>query len=946
MIRLKYQILGSLQVSADGSAMKLGGMRSRRILATLLVHSNRVVSTDRIIEAAWGDACPETARRQAQNRVAILRTQLAPLGAELSRHPTGYQLTVAADELDASLFDQLVLAARGCGRPEEGSRLLREALALWRGPALDGLDSAALAPEAYMLNEQRLRALGDYVDLELAIGRHEEVIPELTKARSTHPLRERFLIQWMRAVAAAGRLPDAVEAYQDFRARHVEELGLEPGEGVRRAYHDLLRYDTAGPTAGGSDDAPAAPALPRQLPRANPSFVGRRQELSKVCELLGESGGVPVVVIHGAGGVGKTTLALQAAHRVADRFPDGQLYADLLGFTPGQQSVAPTQVLGRFLRALGTPSRQVPTDPHEMTSLFRTQTAGRRILVVLDNARDASQILPCIPGEAHCAVLVTSRRTLRTVEGAGHVRLGLLSKRDAIAQLAKAAGEHRVAADPEAAAEIARYCAYMPLALRIATARLHSNLSLRALADRLADTPHRLDHLELPENGVRTSISISTGILHDSSDPNDKLAERTFLLLSLLDGQDVSQPVAQRMVGEPPMLVDHALDHLVDANLLDPVEPGRFAMHDLLRLYGRERMGETPAGTAALNRAFGVYTATAWNAAALIRPGDVRLDRAGTWWQASALTFSSEASAMAWAEKELGNIMATLRQAATSPTAPATVPIQLAMAMFGFFRIRGHWDYAVEAAARGADIAARSGDRWAEARLLGDLAAALVAQRKLTEAVPPLRTAMFSQRNIGDRAGLAQSLCTMGVLHYSSSHLDDALACYRKSLSLHRELRNLRGQAMALDNMGPIYRMKRRYDRALECHQQALANFRHLNDSYGQAVALFYLGELYRETGRHEEGTVFAKKSVEIYRHMGDFDGETRGLRMLGGIYRSQCRNGEALEVYEAALAVCEQHALVDLAAELSRDMVDTVRAIGRAPRLAITAGPTGLRNR
>ncbi len=922
---MEYRILGPLQVLSAGSQIHVAGLRSQRILAMLLMNSNRVVTISRLVDAAWGEDPPSTARRQIQNRVAALRAMLVPHGSCLLTQTGGYRLAVGPDELDAEVFDRLTSSAATGGDPGRRAAMLQQALALWRGPALDGLDSPMLAPAADLLDEKRLQVLGDYLDLQLEAGHHKEVIPELARLKAEHPHRERFLAAWMLAVSAVGRRTEALDAYHEYRTRNVEQRGLEPGQELHQAYLSLLREESL------SVYSPD-PVTPRQLPRRLPSLVARDRELATLSAHLADPARLPVIIIHGAGGVGKTTLALYAAHTLADQFPDGQLYVDLHGFTPGRRALTAADALGGFLRALGLRGDQVPSDLDEASSLFRSATANRRILLVLDNARDRAQVTPLLPGSAKCAVIITSRKALQAIDGAHRVRLRPLSTRNAVGLLAQEVGDQRVADESGAAADIARLCGGMPLALRMVASRLQPGMSLHSLASGLTDASRRLDQLELPDISVRASISASHHLLRDSTDPVDNLAERGFLLISLLDGPHVSQAVAQALIREPGVLIDRALDRLAEISLIDVPEPGRYRMHDLIRLYGREHLSHDSAGSSALTRAFGVYVGTAWNAAARIRPGDFRLKHACRWWNGSALTFPDPAAALDWSEAERENIMAAIRQSGSAPRVPTVIPAQLALAMFGFFRVRGYWNDAIEAADAGIAAAHRAGDRHAAACLHSDAGRALTEQGKLRLAAERIQHAIACQRNIGDHEGLAQSLSNMGVVHFEGKHLDDALACYLDSLAIHRRLRDLRGQAMTLDNIGPIHWMKGRYGQALDCHNRALAIFRDLRDSYGQAVALGCIGELFLQTGSYREAATFLEQSLGIHHQMGDRHGEAESLLRLGSAQRSQHQYVPALRSHEDAVAICRSLGLSarrDLAREALREKALTLRAMG-----------------
>jgi tetratricopeptide (TPR) repeat protein len=515
-----------------------------------------------------------------------------------------------------------------------------------------------------------------------------------------------------------------------------------------------------------------------------------------------------------------------------------------------------------------------------------------------------------LPGSSRCAVLVTSRRTLTSVPGAQHVRLEVLTPSAAVRQLAQVAGQARVDSDAGAAAEVARSCGYLPLALRIAGARLTARpgWTLRVLADRLADARRRLDELEITDMGVRATLAVSHQELSGSDDPRDRAAAEAFVLLSLLDGADIGAPVAAWLLDRPEPQAERILERLVDANLLDTPVHGRYRLHDLLRLYGRELATESQPveqQVAPLRRVFGGYIATAWNAAALIRPGDWRLSQADAHWTAGGLSFIDTAAALEWLETERSNIVAAVHQAATTVGVPQTVPVQLAQAIYAFFLLRGYWSEVAEVNSIAVTVAVRAGDRGAHAAARNDLGAALGQLGRSVEAIECLLHGLTIHRELGDDGGEAYCLQSLGLIHHGIGQLEEAEERYRDSLLIYEKLGNIRGQAMVLDNLGPIYRTQRDYSQALECHQRALTIFEHLGDRYGQGVGLLDLGILRRDMGRQDLALECLTECLKIYREMGDRHGEAEALRHLGVLHRIQGRCPEALAHQEAALAIC-----------------------------------------
>jgi DNA-binding SARP family transcriptional activator len=592
---LAVRLLGPLEVSIGGGPVALTTGRLRTLLAVLAMSAGGSVSVDRLAAALWDGDLPADARRTITIYVTRLRSLL---GAErIGTTPDGYVLHAEPDQVDALRFLRSLRAAAAAPDRARERSLLVGALALWHGAPFEGLRSAWLEDaEAPRLVEAYLAAVERRVDLDLAQGRLAGLVPLLRELVAQHPLRESLWVRLLVVLARCGRQAEAVERYEMVRLRLAEELGVDPGAELRRVHADLLAGrapelgESARPPAAGRP--PPRGPVPRQLPAAVDNLRGREAELASLDELFGDDGttrrAARIGVISGMPGAGKSALAVHWAHRLAGRFGDGQLYADLRGSAP--RPLEPLEVLGRFLRALGADAATIPTDVEEASAAFRSQVAGRRVLLVLDDAAGAAQVAPLLPASPGCAVLVTSRRALPGLEGAAHLRLGVLEPAGAVALLGRLAGEDRVAAEPAAAAAVARCCGWLPLALRAAGARLAARPTwpVAALAERLADPRRRLDELELGGTGVRASLEASWQCLRGGGDPADRTAAAAFALLGALDGGRVSMPVVARLLQVPDATAEQALERLVDAHLLETPAPGRYRLHGLPRLYARE----------------------------------------------------------------------------------------------------------------------------------------------------------------------------------------------------------------------------------------------------------------------------------------------------------------------------------------------------------------------
>ncbi|MBE8517449.1 winged helix-turn-helix domain-containing protein [Amycolatopsis sp. H6(2020)] len=571
-----FAVLGPLAVeSPPGRWAVLRGERQRTLLAVLLLNAGRHVPADVLVEALWPDGPPKSYTSNLHTYLSRLRDRIE--GLRVEHGPPGYRLDVEPEELDLLVFRSAVAEGRRAADPVAAAGHYRRALALWRGPVLAGLHVPRLDADVARLESERLAVFEDCVDAELTAGRHGELTGELQAMIAEHPLRERLAAQLMIALHRAGQQGRALEVYRRLRTTLIEELGVEPAAEARRVHAAVLR---------GEDPVPRLPPAVWpvcQLPPDIGDFTGRDAELAELTGVLGAGVGVPVAVLSGEPGAGKSTLAVRAAHRLRARFPDGQLYVPLAGRDIGE-------VLADLLRALGVPGPAVPDDVRARAAVFRGRLTDRRVLVVLDDAVDPEHVRTLLPGTPGCAVLVTSRRRLSGLAGAHRLPLGPLSGADAAELLHRLAGA-RVARERADAERIITACARLPLALRIAGSRLaiRPHLRLGELAGRLEDEVRRLDELTVSDLAVRSSIALSYEALRPP-------ARRAFRLLGRCRLADLPAWAVTTLVDNP----DEAVEELVEASLLeargaDATGEGRYRMHDLVRLYAAELEDAAPS---------------------------------------------------------------------------------------------------------------------------------------------------------------------------------------------------------------------------------------------------------------------------------------------------------------------------------------------------------------
>jgi DNA-binding SARP family transcriptional activator/tetratricopeptide (TPR) repeat protein len=971
---LRYRILGPLEVIAGERPLNLGGLRPRRVLAALLLNANRPVSLFHLVEAVWETAPPNTARRQVQNAVAALRAVLSRVGAAdaIVTHGSGYLLRVDPDQLDSLVFERLVERARGLadgGDPPGATAALREALALWRGPVLAGLGGQLSELEATRLDEKRLVSLEEVIELELAAGGHARLVSELRALVAEHPLRERFAGQLMVALYRGGRQAEALAAYHDL-ARHLhDELGIDPGPALRRTYEMVLREDPE-LNAPAGEPVPASPGVPAQLPVDAEAFTGREGDLARLNQLISDGhteAAVVITAIAGIAGVGKTALAVHWAHRVRDKFPDGQLYVNLHGYSSGPP-VRPIDALAHFLRALGVPPGRIPTDQDEAAAMYRSLLADRRVLVMLDNARSPEQVRPLLPGNRECLVLVTSRDQLGglvALDGARRLTLDVLAPNDAVELLGEVIGTRRVAAEPAAAEQIVRDCGYLPLALRIVAANLHDlpGQRLAAYAGRLA----RDDGSE----PVRGAFELSHASL---SEP----ARRMFRLLGLVPGADVTPDAAAALADMTAAESAEQLAVLAGWHLIDEYTPGRFALHDLLRTYATQlaaREGEQ-SGREATRRLYDYYLRGVDAAARALYPVMVRLPSAS----GSGPAFANQVSASRWLDAERPNLVAAIAHAAGHSARP--VSWLLADALRGYFWLRMYtvdWQTVGEVALEAAEA---DGD--ARAAAAAHLSLGLLCHQvtRHKDAIEHYTRALALSRQTGWAAGESAALTNLGNLYVEMGRLEEAVDHVRQSLALDRAGGDPGAQAVHLTNLGFMYIELGRLTESLDHSLEALALYRRIGAKASEPTVLGNIGVAYHllgrfgeafdylsqavagdgepkqtcdlawlnlDAGRIEEAGRLGRAALAAAREGGRVHAEAEALNVLGAVEYRLGRSGPAIERYQQGLRLardtegrwCEAEALIgmsiaclrdgdrDRAAETGRQAVTLTRAAG-----------------
>ncbi|GAA2306397.1 BTAD domain-containing putative transcriptional regulator [Nonomuraea roseoviolacea subsp. roseoviolacea] len=921
-----------MRIQAGGSAVRITAPKQRTVLAMLLARAGHVVPVRSLVTEVWDDRPPRSAVANLRTYLTQLRKLLPPsadpAAERLVTSEAGYLLRVEPEEFDLFQFEELSgRGGRALARRDPGAALdaYGRALSLWEGMAAEDVPlGPSLREVVARLTDRYLGVVEEHTEIQLLLGRYPEAVGRLREVVAHYPLRERLHGQLMVALYRSGDVVGALEAFAVARRVLAEELGIDPGPDLLRLHQAVLRRDASllappepAPLPMAAPPEPGCRAArcrgerapvehvpgergpgergPRQLPLAPKVFVGRTAELARLRAALtadpGPGGGPAVLALHGPGGTGKSALALRAAHAVAGRYPDGQLYVDLQGTSPGMQPLTPAEALGRFLRALGVPPDEVPAAAAEAAALYQSSLAGRRVLVVLDNAVGATQVAPLLPADAGCAALVTSRVALTTMD-AVPVAVGLLSEDDCVRMLTALAGEHRVAAEPGAAAEIARLCGCHPLAMRIAGARLAArpDWSLTRFGERLRDHRDRLDELRAPGLSLRSCFEAGYDTLTGA-------AQAAFRRFGVLDVPEMGVELAAALAGTGRKEAEAALDELAEARLLEPVPEGRYRVHDLLRLFAVELAAvhdRQRDRTRALRRALDAYLGLCREMRDLLQPhlrgggrrrsggrdtapqpgggpgqapqsggGPGQASQSGRGREPGPL-LNGPAAAVRWFDTELRCLVAAAAQATRGEPDVARfvtelMPLVKAVAMKG-----GHW------------------------RELETLS----------------RLAISVARRHGDRPAEAATLVTLGLLEWRAGRAEEARDLMSRALELWREVGDREAEGLALHNLGWLSMQTGDLGSALD-HITASLRLLEAHGSSRVGLVGHNLGEVLLRLGRHAEAVRRFERCLAVRRADGDLYGESITLAALGRAYGLLDQRERALAALEEALARC-----------------------------------------
>ncbi|MEU7556238.1 BTAD domain-containing putative transcriptional regulator [Streptomyces sp. NPDC044571] len=864
----RFAVLGPIRAWRGSEALPSGTPQQRALLAVLLLRDGRTATAPELIDAIWGEDPPQQALATIRTYASRLRKVLDP--GMLVTESGGYAIHTPAGALDLGVARSLASEAehaRAAGDRPLARTLLARALDLWDGEPLAGVPGPHAETERTRLAEWRLQLLETRLDLDLEVGHHAEAVSELTALTAAHPLRERLRELLMLALYRSGRQAEALAVYADTRRLLADELGVDPRPELSALQQRILRADAE--LARAEDSAPAARPIqvrPAQLPATVPDFTGRSKLVAELGDTLAEADGqvMAVSALAGIGGVGKTTLAVHVAHAARPHFPDGQLYVDLQGTEP--RPAEPVAVLGSFLRALGTPDTAIPDTAAERAALYRSTLDGRRVLVLLDNARDAAQVRPLLPGTAGCAALVTSRVRMAGLAGAHLVDLDVMSPEEALQLFTRIVGAERVGAERQAALDVVGACGFLPLAIRIAASRLAARRTwtVSVLAAKLADERRRLDELQAGDLAVKATFELGYGQLEPAQ-------QRAFRLLGLADGPDISLAAAAAALDRPEHGTEDLLEALVDCSLLESAAPGRYRFHDLVRLYARacaERDEQPPSERdAALDRLLDFYLATASAVYAVERPGD-RLPAHLSATHYPGLRFSDSRAALDWLYAEADPLLACVRQAAVRTTGQADVlrrAVDLLWAAKDLAESGANSKQYESAAVALRDAAHAAKDPHAEGRARTTLTNVHLVAGRFGEADDEARRAMVLAREAGDPLPSCWAPNDRGIIALYQGRHADGERYLLEAIENFRADANHIGEASALCNLSRIHVELGRLTSAIELAEQGIAIYDRMGLTLRLANGRYALGIALTEAGRLAEAQEQLTEALSLF---------------------------------------------------------------------------------
>jgi DNA-binding SARP family transcriptional activator len=910
---VRLRILGPVEIRGRDTSPRLPGPQLRLLLGVFALSAGQVVPAGDLVDALWEDRPPQSARASLQILTTRLRKALADIAdCAIERHGDGYRLRVDRDLVDVHRFRSLVQSAHSATDHEDAAALLGQALVLWRGPALADVPATTVVETIRAgLAEEQLSAVQDRFQHLLAAGHDAEAAAEIPLLLGRYPLAERLAGMLMLAWYRRGRQADALQVFRDLRARLAGELGIEPGAELQRLHQQILTGDPALGAAQNPYQWAEVPAITnlepaRQLPAPPALFTGRDAELRSLTRWLDEGTAAeePITLaISGAPGIGKTALALRWAHQVQQRFPDGQVYLNLRGFDASPSPVTPAEAISSVLESLGLNGREIPPKLDARASLYRSLLAGRRMLIVLDNARDEAQVRPLLPGSHTCTVLITGRNELTgliAAQGARPLVLDNLTPDESRQFLVRRLGADRAAAEPEAITEFTSLCCHLPLALAIAAARAATRpaFPLASIAATLRSSHDRLDALDTGDQAtnVKAVFSWSFRLLSDE-------AAQMFRLLGAFPVPDTTAAAAANLAAVPMPSAQTALSELVRANLVQEMIPGRYTMHDLLRVYATG-LGDAERVRAALQRALDYYLHTAQAAVSLTYPAAHPAASKPADPDSTADRLASAGQASAWLQSEHRNLLAAAGIAADNGL--DAYACQLPAVLGDYLTRLGHYLDLAQSQQIALTAATRAGDDTALSSAHRRLGEALMQLGSPDEADYHLQRALKLCQGRRDNAG--QGRCHCGLARLAGTKDDHSLALRhaQQALRLYRAAGDQAGQATALNGIGWDYALLGDIQQAQRYCTEALELHRQTGDHLGEASTLDSLGYCSFQLGRHREAIALYRQALAAYVKAGDHYYRAQTLVRLGETHLAAGEPRAARAAWERALKVLD----------------------------------------
>ncbi|KAA2253102.1 hypothetical protein F0L68_33670 [Solihabitans fulvus] len=939
---MQFRILGPLELVSDGQSVRVAGTRQQKLLALLLLNVNRVVPVDRLIDELW-DTPPQSARQQVHNSIGNLRRTIGTYSGDAAIVWTeaGYRLEAPEELIDMHPFSARVGAAGRAAAANQvptAIELLRTALDIWHGDALTGLTGALIESAAAKLNEQRLVAIEDLMALRLQNRESATVVSELQELVAEHPLRESFRITLMRALYLSGRQADALAVYDQGRRLLADELGLDPSANLQRAHADVLNGvqielpSTTSATAGspapdsGTGTAPARSYLPHDTS----DFSGRSTELLK---LLGDARtasptALTISAVDGMGGVGKTTLAVHLGHEISEEYPDGHYFIDLRGFTSGADPVTAELALDALLGDSGMLPELIPSNVESKSAAWRSRVSGQRILLILDNATDASHVRPLLPGTAGALVVVTSRRKLSALEGALALSLDVMPQEDAVALFEKVVGTERCRREPDAVASAIELCGHLPLAIRIAAARLRdrASWSVADLVDRLADHAQRVRFLRIDDRCVMTALRVSYRYLSPEQ-------QRVFRLLSLHPGGDFDAYVAAALADLPIARTDDCLDALFDANLLKQNTTGRFYFHDLIRDCSQELLTEVESDAErndAVGRMFDYYLHTAHTLSAglhnVIYDEAPQVDRVPE----EIRSADSLADAVNILNEEYRNLVAITQLAIDEGWHRQAW--QLVCTLQPYLETRNYGGSSYALFQGGAQAARAASDLRGESSCLRGLVAVCRYLKSTAEARSHLARSLELTKQVGDTRSETAQLVQLGNLYLYEDQLEEARAIFREAEPLTEQDPSGFLRASVAINLGVIARDLGEYDQALDSLRGAVMLISSDNPD-SLVFTMWSIGTVLHLLGEHDQALREFTLGLHTSRENKLERGEALAFVGLAGVNRSLGNLDESLKQGRLALTLARSHDLRATECEALNALGETTVAMRDAAR-------------